>query len=188
MRTTRAAPRTPRPGATLLAAGRAGRRGRRGPTVAAVVLGTLLAPATLRAQDSFHWRGELGPGQVLEVKGVNGAIRAEPAEGREVEVTATKRAGRSDPDEVRVEVVRHAEGITICALYATGGRGSVCAPGGGGRTNVRNNDVQVDFTVKAPTGVRFIGRTVNGSLSALRLEGDVELYTVNGGIELRRTL
>ena len=33
--------------------------------------------------------------------------------GNEIEVTATARARRSDPSEVRVEVVEHAEGVTI---------------------------------------------------------------------------
>jgi DUF4097 and DUF4098 domain-containing protein YvlB len=50
--------------------------------------------------------------------------------------------------------------------------------------NVKDNDVQVNFTVYVPDGVAFIGRTVNGDVEALGLDGDVKVYTVNGGIDV----
>ncbi len=50
--------------------------------------------------------------------------------------------------------------------------------------NVRNNDVSVDFTVRVPQGVRFIGRNVNGGVEARALGGDVEAYTVNGSVNV----
>ena len=46
--------------------------------------------------------------------------------------------------------------------------------------NVRNNDVTVAFTVRVPAGVRFIGRTVNGDVTADGLAGPVSVQTVNG--------
>ena len=53
--------------------------------------------------------------------------------------------------------------------------------------NTDNNDVQVDFTVRVPQGVRFVGRTVNGGVDATSLKSDVEVYTVNGRIVLSTT-
>jgi hypothetical protein len=44
------------------------------------------------------------------------------------------------------------------------------------------NDVDVEFTVSVPAGVKFEGRTVNGSVAA----GGLELSTVNGPIELKK--
>ena len=49
---------------------------------------------------------------------------------------------------------------------------------------VHDNDVAVDFTVRVPAGVRFVGRTVNGSVTARSLQGDVDGRTVNGRIEI----
>jgi len=148
-------------------------------------LGLALA-ASAAAGEDFRWQGRVAPGQAVEVKGVNGGIDAEPAGGAEVEVTAVKRARKSDPDEVEIKVVEHAGGVTVCAVYPSrdADRPNECAPGAGGRMNTRDNDVNVKFTVRVPAGVRFVGRTVNGGIEARDLPADAEAYTVNGGIRL----
>ncbi|HKQ59031.1 MAG TPA: DUF4097 family beta strand repeat-containing protein [Candidatus Eisenbacteria bacterium] len=140
-----------------------------------------------RSAEDFHWGGRIAPGKAIEVKGVNGGISAEPATGGQVEVVARKSARRSDPDEVTIEVIEHEDGVTLCAVYPTprGERENTCAPGEGGRMNTRNNDVEVEWTVRVPAGVRFIGRTVNGSIEARRLKADAEAYTVNGSIGIQ---
>jgi DUF4097 and DUF4098 domain-containing protein YvlB len=53
--------------------------------------------------------------------------------------------------------------------------------------NVRDNDVEVTFTVRLPGGVRFAGRTVNGSVEARGLASDVSLRTVNGDVDVATT-
>jgi hypothetical protein len=148
----------------------------------------LLSPLSARAQD-FRWHGPVAQGKTIEIKGVNGDIRAEPSGGNEVEVTAQKRAQRDDPDSVRIEVVPHAGGVTICAVYPSrnGQRPNECAPGSAGRSNVQNNDVTVRFTVHVPAGVTLVGTTVNGEVEAERLNGDVELTTVNGSVTFSTT-
>jgi hypothetical protein len=87
---------------------------------------------------------------------------------------------------VRIQVLEHAGGVTICAVYPNSGGKSPneCRPGNEGSMNVNNNDVQVDFVVRVPAGVRFQGRTVNGEVEAQSLGADVEAYTVNGSIHL----
>ena len=154
-------------------------------TTAAAVL---LAPAAGAAQD-FRWHGSIPQGQSIEIKGVNGDVHAEPSGGNDVEVTAEKRARRDDPDSVQIQVVPHAGGVTICAVYPSrdGSRPNECQPGDGGRMNVQNNDVTVRFTVRVPAGVNFIGKTVNGEVEAMRLNGDVTLTTVNGSIGFSTT-
>jgi hypothetical protein len=108
------------------------------------------------------------------------------ATGNEVKVEAKKSGRRSDPDEVTIEVIEHAGGVTLCAVYPTprGERPNQCAPGEGGRMNTRNNDVRVEFTVQVPAGVGFVGRTVNGDIRAWGLKADAEAYTVNGSVQL----
>jgi hypothetical protein len=142
------------------------------------------------SSDQFHWSGRVAPGQSIEIKGVNGSISAEAAPGGELEVVATKKARRSDPAAVEIKVVPHASGVTICAVYPSEypDEPNTCEPGkGNGRMNVRNNDVRVDFKVRVPAGIGFVGRTVNGEISAVSLSGNIESSTVNGGIDLSTT-
>lgn len=138
--------------------------------------------------DEFRWSGRLAAGRTIEIKGLNGDVRAEASSGNEVEVTATKTARRSDPKEVEIRVVEHSGGVTICAIYpnAAPSQPNTCAPEGieGGNMNVRDNDVEVQFNVRVPQGVRFSGRTVNGAIETGALGGDVDAKTVNGSIKV----
>ena len=140
------------------------------------------------AQD-FQWRGTIPQGQAIEIKGVNGDVRAEPSGSNQVEVVAVKRANRDNPESVRIEVVPHGGGVTICAVYPSrdSQKPNECLPGDGGRMNVQNNDVSVRFTVRVPAGVALIGKTVNGEIEATRLNGDVTLTTVNGSVTFSTT-
>jgi Putative adhesin len=155
-------------------------------TIAALVLSV---PPRAAAADAFQWHGSIGPGHSIEIKGVNGDVRAEPSGSNEVEVVAEKRAMRDDPESVRIDVVPHDGDVTVCAVYPTrdASRPNECVPGEGGRMNVQNNDVQVRFVVRVPAGVVFIGRTVNGGVTATRLNGDVVLSTVNGSVTFSTT-
>src|ERR1051326_2434531 len=144
-----------------------------------------IAAATDGNNNTFGWRGHLDPGQLIEIKGVNGGIRAEPTTGTEVEVTAEKSGSRFDPADVEIAVVDNDNGLTICAVYPQQhGTPNDCKPGSVGHMESGDNDVQVEFTVRVPAGVRFIGRTVNGAVQALHLGADVEAYTVNGKIDV----
>ena len=150
----------------------------------ALALSALALPA-LAAQEDFHWSGNVAQGAAVEIKGVNGGISATGTSGGQVEVTAIKKGRKSDPAEVKIQVVEHAGGVTICAVYPTvDGKENTCAPGKGGHMNVKNNDVNVEFQVKVPAGVRFVGKTVNGGISASGIAADAEAETVNGGVDI----
>jgi hypothetical protein len=151
-------------------------------TLAALAL--FAGPAA--AQD-FHWTGALGPGKRLEIKGVNGSIRATLASGGEATVDARKSARRSDPDEVKIIAVPFDGGVTICAVYPTGRHARTensCEPGDRWHSSTDDNDVTVDFTVRVPAGVVFHGETVNGDVDAQGLKGDAEARTVNGSVDV----
>jgi hypothetical protein len=148
------------------------------------------------AQEPFRWTGRVAQGKTLEVKGVSGTIRALPASGREVEVVAVRRAGRSDPESVRIEVVPHDGGVTVCAVYPRGSRGrraepaaghNRCDPGEWNDLNVQDNDVKVDFTVRVPAGVRLAARNVSGDVEAEGMRGWVEARSVSGDVRLSTT-
>jgi hypothetical protein len=141
------------------------------------------------AQTDFNWHGQLSPGQTVEIKDVNGAIHATASDSAETAVHATKRAHESDPSSVRIQVVPHSGGVTICAVYpdVSGQAPNTCEPGEGGHMNTRNNDTQVEFDVRVPAGVQFVGRTVNGGITAESLSGDAAAHTVNGSVKLATT-
>ena len=139
------------------------------------------------AQSDFQWSGTLGAGQTIHVAGVNGRVEAELSPDGRVHVEAERSARRSDPESVRIEVVEHAGGVTICAVYPTPRRSrreNHCDEDGGSN-NVNDNDVKVDFTVRVPAGVRFVGSTVNGAVDVEGLRSDVEARTVNGSVSIR---
>lgn len=158
-------------------------------TLLTVAVLCLTALATAAAQD-FNWHGRMAAGKRLEVKGVNGDVRALPASGGEAVVNARKHGRRSDPDEVEIKVVESDDGITICAVYPTPPRArqeNTCEPGESWHSSTENNDVVVDFEVQVPAGVEFNGRTVNGEMSAEGLKADVKASTVNGSVRVSTT-
>ena len=140
----------------------------------------------IQSSEEFHWSGRLAQGQTIEIKNINGSVRAEPSTSGEAVVTAKKSGRRSDPKEVEIRVVEHSGGVTICAVYPSDepGRPNGCEPGENGSSHVRDNDVHVDFTVRVPQGVRFSPRTVNGDLDTDALGGDIDAKTVNGSIKI----
>jgi hypothetical protein len=154
-------------------------------------------------KEDVRWHGWAPAGQVVEINNIYGNVRAETAAGDEIEVIALKR-GDGDPADVLIDVVEHKGGVTICAVYPNaapehpfecrpshGGGFRVAATsdseahvrwdnGGGG--DVLLNDLRVDFLVRLPRRLRFIGRTVDGDVSAHVVEQDVEAHSVLGDV------
>jgi hypothetical protein len=129
----------------------------------------------------FTWSGVLAAGKHIAIRGISGTIHAEPASGNEVEVVAVKTARRSDPNDVRIEVIEHADGVTVCAVYP-GTRSDDCSSSDDAVR--RNIDVQVEFDVRVPAGVAFLGSTVNGDVEVEGALTKVDVNTVNGDIVL----
>lgn len=158
---------------------------------AGALLATALFVAPAAAQDApaFDWSGTIEQGRSIEIIGVNGDVEAALSTDGRVHVHAVRTARRSDPQSVRIEVVEHGDGVTVCAVYPTPGNArheNECERGGG-QMSVNDNDVQVHFTVRVPAGVRFVGATVNGGIEATGLRSEVEASTVNGDVRVATT-
>jgi hypothetical protein len=154
---------------------------------AAALLALNPAPAAPQEAAPFRWTGTVEAGRTVEIRGVNGRISAVPSDDATVRVEATRQARRADPGSVRIEVVQHPGGVTLCAVYPTppgSRRQNECRPGGG-QNNIRDNDTQVNFVVRVPAGVRFEGHTVNGGVEVDGLASDVRAATVNGSVRIR---
>ena len=147
----------------------------------------LFTLAALAQGPDFSWSGELGSGKRLTVRNVIGDIRIEPASGASASVTGVRKAGRhGDPKDVEIRQVRTGDGITICVVYP-GSRndGEDCDSHGGGRGDRwENNDTQVDFTVRLPSGVALTAATVTGDVKGHGLRGGVEARSVSGDVLL----
>lgn len=156
-------------------------------TLALLLAVVVSAPAAAQDAASWTWRKAVPAGRAVEIKGINGDITATAASGKYVEVIAKKTARRSDIDDVKLEVVEHGGGVTICAIYPTprGKRPNECQPGARGSSSNENNDVTVDFEVRVPRGLLFTGRSVNGSVRATDMTADVKASTVNGNVRVR---
>jgi hypothetical protein len=89
----------------------------------AVVMLVASAPAqaqgerlTVYKENDLHWQANLKPGQTLEIIGRNGGIDASGASGDAAQVEGIKQS-HGDANDVFVEVVEYADGVTICAVY-----------------------------------------------------------------------
>ena len=151
----------------------------------------LLAGGTteLRAQDeAFEWRGRLSQGQTVEVRGISGNITAELASGSTVEIIATKHGRRGDFDDVTIEIYEGRDGVTVCAIYGSWNQGDEGCDGRDRRRERRRSiDVSVDFEVRVPAGVEFVGSMVSGDVEARDLESDVRATTVSGDVFVSTT-
>src|SRR4051794_8727650 len=129
----------------------------------------------------FSWKQKLAADQVIEVRGLSGDIRATGYDGAEVEVIAEKSG--SDAEDVHIQVTPNAEGVMICAIYP--GMSDDCSPNHRHSGDRRNTHARVDFTVKVPNNIRFIGATVNGGVDATGLGRRAKVSSVNGSVRVQ---
>jgi hypothetical protein len=157
-------------------------------TTAALLLATAVPAAAQRRSDvDFTWNGRIADGRWLLIKNVNGAVRVEEGTGDRVEVTATKRWRRGDPQDVRIDVQKVGRGegdVLICALWYENSSCDEDGYHGNNRSGWRrNNDVSVEFVVHLPRGVKLDASTVNGDVTVRGAGSEVEAHTVNGDVE-----
>ena len=155
---------------------------------ATLALTLVAAPAQAQREtedNAFKWTGTVAEGRWLRVKNLNGPINVVAASGNQVEITASKKWRRGDPEDVRFDVKQSEGNVTVCALWfdAECDDDGIRSRDHRGQRN-RNNDVSVEFTVRLPRGVRLDVGTVNGSLDIEGARGEVEAHTVNGSIEV----
>jgi uncharacterized protein YaiE (UPF0345 family) len=133
-----------------------------------------------------EWRGQVTAGNTIEIKGIQGNIEAATASGQEIVVTWKKRGRHDDPAGVTVDVVQHAGGVTVCAVYPDipGGFRNDCLPGENGHMATREFDVAVDFTVLVPAGVDFNGRTISGDVRVEDLSSNAFGSTISGNVDI----
>ncbi len=139
-----------------------------------------------------EWRGQLAPGQQIEIKGVFGDLTAIRTTDRDVVVVATRIGQPDEVAAVSIEVVHHEFGVTICAVYpdVPGQEPNSCQPGAAGNLSAWDGGqglATVDFAVAVPDGVTLVGKSVSGGLRATGLRSDAFLSTLQGAIQVSTT-
>jgi hypothetical protein len=138
---------------------------------------------TVYSPGDFHWQGALKSGQTLEVVNTNGEINAGRASGDAARVAGVG----SDGNELFIEVVEYADGVTICAVYAKDRAPGRCHRGGVSSESGNwwhGRHTKINFDVQVPRGVRFHALTTNGGVHCVNLESVVEAATTNGNVEV----
>ncbi len=148
-------------------------------TLTAVFPFRLAAQSVSQAKD-FRWNGTLEQGKTLEVRGVNGSIRAVPSTSGSIQVEARIH----DPALVHVDVVPSENGITICSVVSIpSGNESECQPGH--RTaGAHGVEDRVDFVVQVPAGVRLSASMIHGEIAINSLRSDLNAAAIDGNITL----
>ncbi len=132
--------------------------------ILAMFFAALTAPAQGTA--TFEWKGTIQAKQTLEIRNINGDIKAETAPGPDVEISVRIVGTRPDPGAIRINVVQHDGGILVCTIYEGLSHPDHCAPDQTPTLSLTNSDIRVTYTVRVPADVDFVPRTVNGNISA----------------------
>ena len=145
-----------------------------------------------RSDSPFHWTGEVGRDRWVYVRNLNGRVRVEESNNGKVEVTAVKSWRRGNPEDVRITVRQSGSGrgdLIVCALWRDGDRCDEDGYHSGNSSSFwnfnRNNDVNVEFTIKVPAGSRVNARSVNGNVTIDGATAEVVARTTNGSVEAR---
>ncbi|MEP7325983.1 MAG: DUF4097 family beta strand repeat-containing protein [Gemmatimonadota bacterium] len=159
-----------------------------------VVLAALLGHPAAQDTAQFRWTGALPAGATLNVRGVVGSIRAEAASGREISVVASKTRGHHGlPENVTIRVFQDSNRVLICAIYPgsrwendqdRGPARDACEVAHRHRTDREENDTRVDYVVKVPAGIRFIGETITDDVTVTGLRGPAEGYSIAGDVTM----
>ena len=158
---------------------------------------SIVAMLTLQAggTDPFVWKETVPQGSTIEVQGMIGSIRAVAGDGREVEVVGRRHRGRrGDPDAVEIRIIRESGRIILCTIYprderwdrgnGDSGRDSCERARNSGPLAREGNDTRIDFEVRVPAGIHFVGQTVTEAVVLSGLRGNAEGYSVAGDVSI----
>jgi hypothetical protein len=105
------------------------------------------------------------------------------------------RGRRGDPSEVEIRVIREPSRIVICTIYPRNERwghrddderrDDACerAQQRGPRSE-EENDTRIDYEVRVPEGVNFVGQTITADVALTGLRANAEGYSIAGNVTI----
>jgi len=162
------------------------------PHALAVVLAALTinpsAPSYRHAQSVQVFNGPVAQGAWFRVRNFKGAIEVRETAGRNVVVTASRRGGSGDEEDVRFDVRRDGANVTVCAIWPRTTRcdANGYSDDGYRRRNDRSdrNVERVDFVVELPGGINLVAATGNGTVDVRNTGARVEASSGNGEVSV----
>ena len=149
-----------------------------------LVLAAIVAAGTQAAaqQDRYDWNGTLPAGATLRVATSGGDVNVTRAQGSTARVRGQVRRPNGARGEVRFELVREGQDVTICALITDD---ATCTPNG---IRNSNNDgsrrARADFTVELPAGVVIGASSGTGDVAVSGATAAVRASTGNGDVRV----
>ena len=152
-------------------------------------LSLVVAATPLAGQHpDFRWEKAIASGSYVSVHNLNGNVDVTPSTSGKVEVVATKRGNRRYFDEVTVEVVETARGVTICPVFRNADmecdERSFRMHGRRGNRDDDWDDVSIDIAVKVPKGMEVSANSVSGDVGVVGAEGEVRAGSVSGNVRM----
>ena len=154
-----------------------------------VTLSVLAAAAPLAAQQpDFRWEKAIAASSDVSVHNLNGNVDVTLSTTGKVEIVGVKRGNRRYFDEVTIEVVETANGITVCPVFKNvdmecDERGFRVHERRGWRDNDWD-DVSIDIAVKVPKGMQIRANSVSGDVGVVGAEGEVRAGSVSGNVRM----
>ena len=153
--------------------------------LSAALLVALIAPVA-GAQNSSEqqvFEGQVASGAWLRIRAHKGTIRVSEASGSTASVRARARYRNDDSDEVRFEVKRDGQNITVCSVTSRTRR---CDEDGHDQRSGRDyrDEGSADFVVLLPRGVRLLASSGNGEVSVRNAGADVRASSGNGEVQV----
>ncbi len=145
---------------------------------------TLLALAALPlAGQETRFTKTLAPGARLALENINGPITITQSSGRTAEIIVTKTVRKGDGAFVKAIMEESGGVVRVCTIYTNrDANRSTCKGNNSTSRQDGNNQVEMRYDVRVPTGIILDAQSVNGGITAKGLDADVSLKTVNGAI------
>jgi len=147
----------------------------------------LLLASTAAAQTSDTkqvFNDQIATGAWLRIRSHKGEIRVTEAPGSTATVTARTRYRYSDSDDVRYEVKRDGQNITICSITVRTRRCDAEGYDSRGYNDRGRGEGSADFTVALPRGVKLLASTGNGEIDIRNAGAEVKASSGNGEVNI----
>jgi hypothetical protein len=151
-------------------------------TLSLLALATVVTMGTqAEAQDRYNWDGNIPAGATLRVATGGGNVNVTRAQGATARVRGEVRRPNGGDEEIRFELRRDGQDVTICALAGD----ADCTERG-----IRNDDNRgrrravADFTVELPAGVVIAASSGNGDVAVAGATAAVRASSGNGSVRV----
>jgi DUF4097 and DUF4098 domain-containing protein YvlB len=156
----------------------------------ALALAVMLGAPLAAQQPDFRWEKAIPEGSTVSVHNLSGNVSVTPSTSGKVEVTGVKHGNRRYFEDVTVEVVETARGLTICPMIR--GTDMECNEDGfrvHGRRGWRDrdfDDLEIDIDVKVPKSMVVSAHSVSGNVRVVGAEGSVRAGSVSGDVRMEQ--